>query len=78
MVDVWGSERQSEALRNAHRKQSGVVLPFRKLGRPLDASVKGVEGGERIAEIKKAAGLEVCLDGFLSNAGSTSIRFGGR
>jgi hypothetical protein len=66
MVDFWGTARQSEAVREAHRKQSGVVLPFRKLGRPLEASWKGAEGGEKMVEIKKAAGLEVCLGGFLT------------
>ena len=77
MVDFWGTARQSEALRDAHRKQSGVVLPFRKLGRPLEASWKGAEGGEKMVEIKKAAGLEVCLGGVLMDAGSSSVRFGG-
>jgi hypothetical protein len=77
MVDFWGSERQSEALRESHKGQSGVVLPFRKLGRPLEASFIGVDGGERMAEIKKAAGIGVYLGGFLMDDGSSSIRFGG-
>ncbi len=77
MVDFWGSERQSEALRESHKGQSGVVLPFRKLGKPLDASFVGADGGEKMAEIKKAAGIGVYLGGFLMDDGSSSIRFGG-
>ena len=77
MVDFWGSERQSEALRESHKGQSGVVLPFRKLGRPLEASFVGADGGERMAEIKKAAGIGTYLGGFLMDDGSSSIRHGG-
>ena len=57
-VDFWGSDDQSEPLREASRKQKGVVLPFHKLGRPLAASFKmGASSGEKYSEIKKAVGL---------------------
>lgn len=78
MVDFWGSERQSEAVREAHKGQSGVVLPFRKLGRPLEASFGGADCGEKMAEIKKAAEIGTYLGGFLMDDGSSSVRFGGR
>jgi len=77
MVDFWGSERQSEAVREAHKGQSGVVLPFRKLGRPLEASFGGADCGEKMAEIKKAAEIGTYLGGFLMDDGSSSVRFGG-
>lgn len=59
------------------------MLPFRKLGRPLEASFEAsASSGQKYAEIKKAIGLgtHICGsfdDGFLNVAGSTSIRNGG-
>ncbi|MCH2534419.1 MAG: zinc ribbon domain-containing protein [Bdellovibrionales bacterium] len=82
-VDFWGTRRHSEAQRESDRGQSGVVLPFRKLGRPLEASFyTGASGGEGMAEIKKAVGLGTFVNcnfsgGRTLDAGSSSIRFGG-
>ena len=54
---MWASENHPEPLRNSSRT-TGVVLPFRKLGRPLEASFHTTAfGGERYAEIKKSVGI---------------------
>lgn len=56
-IDFWANENQSEAARDASRK-AGVVLPFRKLGEPLEASFRlNAARGDKFSEIKKAAGL---------------------
>lgn len=60
-VDFWGSDKQSEAAREASKGQNGVVLPFRKLGKPLQASFEGLEGGDKMVEIKKATGIGLYL-----------------
>lgn len=78
MVDFWGSERQSETLRESHKGQLGVVLPFRKLGRPVEASFIGATGGEMMVKIKKAAGIGTYLGDISMVEGSPSVRFGRR
>lgn len=77
-VDFWGSDKCSEAEREADKKQNGIVLPFRKLGKPLEASFEGIEGGEKMAEIKKAVGIGLYLSGFSLGAGSSRVKNGGR
>ena len=74
-IDFWANEYQSEAQRDASRK-SGVVLPFLKLGMPLEASFRqNASREDRFSEIKKTAGLGtyvLCNGGFLMVAGSSS------
>ena len=54
------------------------MLPFRKLGRPLEASFSGTDGGEKMVEIKKAVGLGTYLGAISLDAGSSSVWNGGR
>ena len=56
-VDLWASKDQPKPLRESSRR-AGVVLPFRELGWPLDASFHTTAfGGEKYAEIKKSVGI---------------------
>lgn len=75
-IDFWANENQNEADREASRK-AGVVLPFRKLGRSLEASFRqNASREDRFSEIKKAAELGtsvLCHGGFLMSAGSSSV-----
>lgn len=78
-IDLWSSEKQSEALRKASEGQIGVVLPFKKQGRPLEASfATGSFGGEKFAEIKKATEIGIYLGGFCNVVGSSVVAYGGR
>ncbi len=75
-IDFWGSDEQSEPLREASRRQKGVVLPFRKLGRPLEASFSmGSSNGEKYSEIKKAVGMGTYVldsNGFFNDLNNVS------
>jgi site-specific DNA recombinase len=75
-IDFWANESQSEAYREASR-QAGVVLPFRKLGMPLEASFRqNASRDDEYTEIKKAAGLGTYVlsnSGFLMDGGSSSF-----
>jgi len=75
-IDFWANESQSEAYREASRK-AGVVLPFRKLGVPLEASFRqNASRDDEFTEIKKAAGLGTYVlsnSGFLMDDGSSSF-----
>jgi hypothetical protein len=54
-IDFWGTDNQSDSLRKSSRKEKGVVLPFLKLGRPIETSfTKSVTNGEKYVKIKKA------------------------
>lgn len=76
-MDFWGSEERSEAMRTASRK-SGVVLPFRELGRPLEASFQTTAlGGERYAGVKKAMGLGIYVGGFHGDGLGLGIHMSG-
>ena len=79
-VDFWGNEHQSRISRK-NSLQPGVVLPFRKLARPLEASFhQNNYKKDRFSEIKKAAGLgtyALCHNEHLMVSGSSNIR-GGR
>ena len=77
-VDFWGSEDRSEAMRKASKKP-GVVLPFRELGRPLEASFQTTAfGGEKYAWVKKAVGLGTYLGSFYeAHGGAGNMTFSG-
>ena len=80
-IDFWANEyRQARAFGKASDKQ-GVVLPFRKLGRLLEASFrKNASREDKFSGIKKAIGLGTSVlghDDFLMVAGSSSVGNGG-
>ncbi len=60
-IDFWTSESQSSvAVKDAF--QSGVVLPFQPLGRPLEASFReNASREDRFSDIKRAANLGVYI-----------------
>ncbi len=78
-IDFWANENQSEAAREAFR-QAGVVLPFCKLGMPLEASFRqNASREDEYSEIKKAAGFGTYVlnnSGFLMDDGSSSFSNG--
>ena len=56
-IDFWGSELNSEAQRK-ESKRPGMVLPYQKLGLPLEASFRKYPSkNDEFAPIKKAVGL---------------------
>ena len=72
--------RQFKALGKTSDKR-GIVLPFRKLGRPLEASFRrNASREDKFSGIKKAIGLGTYVlghDDFLMVAGSSSVGHGG-
>ena len=73
-IDVWGA-KASVGIQEKDRDTKGVILPFFKLGRPLESSFKtAFFGGERFYEIKK----ENMLGTTINAGGSSSISNGGR
>ena len=61
-IDFWPTEFKSEHERKKARGQKGVVLPFRKHGRSLAASLKmGVASAKEYQEVKKAMGMEMAF-----------------
>ena len=89
-LDLWANETHPKNLGRNSQKQAGVVLPFHKLGRPLEASFSTEASGgagvqERYKKIKKAVGwgdYALChhednSKGFLEKADhASSYRFG--
>lgn len=75
-VDLWG---QSDANKASFidSNDKGVVLPFYKAGRPLEASFrKTASRGDCFEEIKKATGIGTFVldsSGFLINNGSYTV-----
>ena len=68
-MDFWGSELNSEAQRK-ESKRPGMVLPYQKLGLPLEASFRKYPSkNDQFAPIKKAVGLGTYV---LLNAGVLS------
>ena len=89
-LDLWASESQSANMEKEELKTSGVVLPFHKLGKPLEASFRdNVSCGNRFSEARKEVGLgtyvlsphHYCNDhgkNHFAVAGSPSVAFGDR
>ena len=87
-IDFWTDEyrgsktpKTPETPGKASDKR-GIVLPFRKLGKPLEASFrKNASREDKFSGIKKAVGLGTYVlghDDFLMVAGSSSVGVGGR
>ncbi len=59
-VDFWASPFQSDSERKESLEESGVVLPFQKMGRPLEASFRRYASkGDGFASAHKVAGLGI-------------------
>ena len=59
-LDLWANKFQPANIEKGELKTSGVVLPFHKLGRPLEASFKdSASRGDRFSKARKALGLRL-------------------
>ena len=64
-LDLWGSQESPEHFGLVSRKP-GVVLPFYKLGQPLEASfsTSAFGGGKKYVAMRKAAGIGTSIGHF--------------